>query len=96
MSDPIPRLDRAVGWMTGKMIFWYGKRAYDRGDMPEYRHAVATLRAGNSEKTGMRPDGTADPLIEAAADALKARGVTTQDAWDCADIVLRTVFGEAL
>lgn len=38
---------------------------------------------------GMRPDHTADPRVEAGADALQALGVPAQRSWDYADAVLR-------
>lgn len=44
-----PLLDRAVGWLTGKAIVWYGKRAFDRGDTHEYQHCIAALIHGNSD-----------------------------------------------
>lgn len=42
-------VDRKFARLVGWGICWMGKRALDRGDVHEYRHAVAALNAGNSD-----------------------------------------------
>lgn len=63
-----------------------------------HQNALHDLAADLADPTGiigpigMRPDGTADPRVEAGADALVALGVPVQQAWDYADAVLAVVF----
>ena len=57
-------------------------------DLRATRAALTALRAAFTGPVGMRPDGTADPRVEAGADALSALGVSSQKAWDYAHAVL--------
>lgn len=44
-SRPLP--DRIVARWVGKALAWLGKRAIDRGDMHDFDHALAALKAGD-------------------------------------------------
>ena len=52
MSAKVSRLDLVLAHITGKALVLLGKRAYNRGDIHEYRHMVAALTNGNSSHCG--------------------------------------------
>lgn len=65
------------------------KIAEDRGSALDELEAKLARLERDREPLGIRPDGTADPRVEAGANALQALGVPSQRAWDHADTVLR-------
>lgn len=47
-GKPAGWLERWVGNMTGEILVWLGKRAWDRGDVHEFEHLRRALIWGNS------------------------------------------------
>jgi len=45
-------IDYALGYVTGKLLVWAGKRAVDRGDMHEASHILGALNMGITTECG--------------------------------------------